>query len=138
MDIVLQGKRQNPRRPIGHRLYSRVLELEAQLEAYVSDVLSATGVKRVMDLLTTPDMKQYYQFCPESRHLERAGKERGSSDCIGESSGLSECKTIYKCCGLRAKNPTNQGTKSGQTGESGPRLGGALGPRFGGSMVGTD
>ena len=61
VDIVPKGKRQNPRRPIGHRLYSRVLELEARLEAYVRDVLSAPGVKRVMDLLTSPDMKQYYQ-----------------------------------------------------------------------------
>ena len=61
-DIVPKGKRLDPQRPIGHPLYSRVLELEAQLEAYVSDVLCAPalGGKPVMDLLTGPGMKQYY------------------------------------------------------------------------------
>ena len=47
------------RHPIAHWLYSRVLELEAQLEVYVTDVQSMPDVQSVLNLLQQPDAKKY-------------------------------------------------------------------------------
>ena len=60
VDIVPKGCVDTIHRPIAHRLYSRVLELEAQLEVYVADVYTVPGVQTVLNLLRNADMKKHY------------------------------------------------------------------------------
>ena len=58
VDIVPKGYADTIRRLIAHRLYSRVLELEARLEVYVANV-HVPSVQMVLNLLHNADMKKH-------------------------------------------------------------------------------
>ena len=57
IDVVPKGGRDGKRRPIAHRLFVRVLELEAKLETFVQDVTQIFGVLALLDLLKQPDLR---------------------------------------------------------------------------------
>ena len=57
VDVVPKGGRGGERRPIAHRLYARVLELEAKLENFVQDVTQVPGVLAPLDLLKQSELR---------------------------------------------------------------------------------
>ena len=57
VDIVLKSCRGGERRPIAHRLYARVPELEAKLENLVQDVTQVPEVLALFDLLKQYDLR---------------------------------------------------------------------------------
>uniref|UniRef100_A0A7S4LKC2 DUF659 domain-containing protein n=1 Tax=Eutreptiella gymnastica TaxID=73025 RepID=A0A7S4LKC2_9EUGL len=57
VDIVPKGANSAPPRPFGHRLYSRVLQLEAQLVTLANDVTLVPRVKPLLDLITNSDLR---------------------------------------------------------------------------------
>ena len=75
VDIVPNGCADTNRHPIAHRLYCRVLELEARLEVYVADVQTLPGVQTVLNLLHNADMKKHY-----ATQLQRRERVLGAKD----------------------------------------------------------
>ena len=57
IDVVPKGGKDGERRPIAHRLFARVLELEAKLEIFVQDVTQVPRVLALLDLLKQPDLR---------------------------------------------------------------------------------
>ena len=57
VNIVPKGANSAPPHPFGHRLYSRVLQLEAQLVTLANDVTPVPRVKPLLDLITNSDLR---------------------------------------------------------------------------------